>query len=40
MAADPVTQEWWALCMPCQRPLDSAKDGEWWAPMEEVFFHE
>ena len=40
MAADPVTQEWWALCMPCQKPLDSAKEGEWWAPMEEVFFHD
>lgn len=40
MAADPVTQDWWALCMPCQRPLGSAAEGEWWAPMEEVFFHD
>ncbi len=39
MAADPKTQEWWAVCMPCQQPLDSRKDGEWWASMEEVFFH-
>ncbi|MFV0411334.1 MAG: L-rhamnose mutarotase [Paracoccus sp. (in: a-proteobacteria)] len=39
MAADQATQDWWALCMPCQRPLDTAKQGEWWAPMEEVFFH-
>ena len=23
MAADPATQEWWKLCMPMQRPLDS-----------------
>lgn len=37
MAADPVTQEWWALCMPLQAPLESRKDGEWWAEMEEVF---
>ena len=40
MAADPVTREWWALCEPCQRKMDSAREGEWWAPMEEVFFHE
>lgn len=39
MAADPTTQEWWSVCMPCQQPLDTRKDGEWWAEMEEVFFH-
>jgi L-rhamnose mutarotase len=39
MAADPKTQEWWAVCMPCQSPLDTRKEGEWWAGMEEVFFH-
>ena len=37
MAADPVTQEWWKLCKPCQSPLASRKEGEWWASMEEVF---
>ena len=37
MAADPETQRWWDVCMPCQRPLDSRKDGEWWAMMEDVF---
>lgn len=37
MAADPTTQEWWAVCMPCQRPLETRKPGEWWADMEEVF---
>jgi L-rhamnose mutarotase len=37
IAADPVTRKWWALCNPLQRPLASCKDGEWWAPMEEVF---
>lgn len=37
MAADPTTQEWWAVCKPCQDPLPDRPDGEWWAPMEEVF---
>ncbi|MBN8184350.1 MULTISPECIES: L-rhamnose mutarotase [Stappiaceae] len=40
MAADPKTQEWWDVCMPCQKPLDTRKDGEWWAMMEEVFHHD
>jgi L-rhamnose mutarotase len=34
MAADPLTQEWWAECGPCQEPLE---DGGWWTEMEEVF---
>jgi L-rhamnose mutarotase len=37
MAADPKTQEWWAVCGPLQAPLESRKPGEWWASMEEVF---
>ena len=37
MAADPRTQEWWEVCMPKQVPLESRAEGEWWAPMEEVF---
>ncbi|WP_306142146.1 L-rhamnose mutarotase [Roseibium sp. MMSF_3412] len=37
MAADPETQRWWDVCMPCQIPLETRKDGEWWAMMEEVF---
>jgi L-rhamnose mutarotase len=37
MAADPETQRWWDVCMPCQAPLDTRKDGEWWAMMEDVF---
>ena len=40
MAADPKTQEWWDICMPCQVPLDTRKEGEWWAMMEEVFHHD
>ena len=37
MAADPVTQEWWKHTDPCQEPLSTHKEGEWWATMEEVF---
>jgi L-rhamnose mutarotase len=37
MAADPRTKEWWAVMMPMQQPLDTRKEGEWWAEMEEVF---
>jgi L-rhamnose mutarotase len=37
MAADPVTQAWWKLTDPCQEPLPTRKEGEWWASMEEVF---
>lgn len=38
MAEDAETRKWWALTDPCQVPLDSAEPGEWWAPMEEVFY--
>jgi L-rhamnose mutarotase len=37
MAADPKTQEWWAIMEPMQDPLPTRKPGEWWADMEEVF---
>ena len=37
MAASPITQKWWAVVMPCQEPLPSRAEGEWWAQMEEVF---
>jgi L-rhamnose mutarotase len=37
MAADPKTQEWWAIMEPMQEPLPTRKPGEWWADMEEVF---
>ena len=40
MAADPKTQEWWALTDPCQAPLEHRAEGEWWAMMEEVFHHD
>lgn len=37
MAADPKTQEWWDIMKPIQTPLETRKEGEWWADMEEVF---
>ncbi len=37
MAADPVTQRWWKITIPCQEPVASSQPGEWWAPLEEVF---
>ncbi len=37
IAADPVTRDWWKLCGPCQEPLATRAEGEWWAPMQEVF---
>ena len=37
MAKDPKTREWWALTDPCQQPVETAKEGEWWAAMEEIF---
>ena len=37
MAADPTTQKWWDVCKPCQQPLKTREEGEWWANMEEVF---
>ena len=39
MAADEETQRWWAVCKPCQQPLDTRAEGEWWADMEEVFHY-
>jgi L-rhamnose mutarotase len=40
MAADPITREWWALTDPCQEPLETRGEGEWWAGMNEIFHHE
>ena len=40
MAADPTTQEWWAVCTPLQDPLPTRAEGEWWATMQEVFHTE
>ncbi|MFT0168689.1 L-rhamnose mutarotase [Paraburkholderia mimosarum] len=37
IAADPETQRWWKLTDPCQVPLESRKQGEHWAMMDNVF---
>jgi len=37
MAADTTTQQWWKETDPCQHPVASAKEGEWWANLDEVF---
>jgi L-rhamnose mutarotase len=37
MADDPKTQEWWSITKPMQQPLETRKEGEWWADMEEIF---
>ena len=40
MAASPKNQEWWSFTIPCQQPLESRKEDEWWAMMEETFHHD
>lgn len=37
VAGDPTTRRWWEFTDPCQRPFESAAEGERWAPAEEVF---
>jgi L-rhamnose mutarotase len=37
MAAHSQTRDWWAMIGPMQEPLETRKDGEWWAEMDEVF---
>ena len=39
IADDPKTKEWWKLCGPMQVPLETRAEDEWWAPMEQVFYH-
>ena len=38
MAADPVTQKWWATVKPLMQPLDTIKPGEFWADMDEIYY--
>ncbi len=40
MAADETTQKWWDACKPCQIPLETGAEGEWWSTMEEVFHYD
>jgi len=37
MAADEITQKWWKCTDPCQIPIATRKEGEFWMNMEEVF---
>jgi L-rhamnose mutarotase len=37
MAADPMTQEWWAICKPMQVPVAECVPGDHWHTLEEVF---
>mgnify|MGYP001552115363 CR=1 FL=1 len=37
IAAEPVTQSWWAECVPCLELLPDRTPGEVWSPMREVF---
>ena len=37
IAADPATQQWWAVCEPLQNPLPGRAEGEWWKDAPEVF---
>ncbi len=38
MAEDPTTQRWWKETDPCQIPIPTRKEGEFWSRMEEVFY--
>jgi L-rhamnose mutarotase len=37
MAADPETQRWWKETDPCQIPIPTRGEGEFWSRMDEVF---
>lgn len=37
MAADAETKRWWKETDPCQVPVSTRAEGEFWAKMEEVF---
>ena len=37
MAADPETRRWWKETDPCQSPIPTRAEGEFWSRMDEVF---
>jgi len=37
MAEDPTTREWWKETDPCQAPIPTRGEKEFWSRMEEVF---
>lgn len=40
MGEDQITQEWWAVCKPLQRPVDEIAGNEWWHTIPEIFHHD
>lgn len=40
LADDPATRAWWTRTDPCQRPVEHAGPGQWWASTEQVFLME
>lgn len=36
MEDNSITQKWCDICVPMQEPLETRKEGEWWAYMEEI----
>jgi L-rhamnose mutarotase len=39
IADDPETKRWWLETDPCQIPVKHREEGQWWTPMESVFYH-
>ncbi|SEU05815.1 L-rhamnose mutarotase [Paracoccus homiensis] len=37
ISADPITRDWWAICGPMQKPLETRGENEWWAAVTEAF---
>lgn len=37
LGSQSVTKEWLKLCDPCQLPLPSRGQGDWWSSLEEVY---
>lgn len=38
MAANEENKKWWELVRPFQIPIETAKPGEFWADMDEIYF--
>lgn len=37
MSENKIIQKWWEQTDPCQNPIDTASNGEWWVNMEEIY---
>ncbi len=37
LAADEENRRWLTFTDNCQTPVDGVREGEWWAPMENIF---